>query len=58
MEPRPTGSPAGSGSNQQSAGADPQGRSSRSVWVVTAYAISGLVLFGILAYYFSSYIAH
>ena len=28
----------------------------RNVWVLTAYAISGLALFGILIYYFSSYI--
>ena len=30
----------------------------RSVWVLTAYGISGLALFGVLAYYISSYIAH
>jgi hypothetical protein len=28
----------------------------RSVWVLTAYGISGLALLGVLAYYFSSYI--
>ena len=28
----------------------------RSVWVVTAYAISGLALFGVLVYFFSSFI--
>jgi hypothetical protein len=28
----------------------------RNVWVLTAYAISGLALFGILMYYFSSYL--
>jgi hypothetical protein len=28
----------------------------RNVWVLTAYAISGLALFGILIYYFSSYV--
>jgi hypothetical protein len=28
----------------------------RSVWVLTAYGISGLVLFGVLIYYFSTYI--
>jgi hypothetical protein len=28
----------------------------RNVWVLTAYGISGLALFGVLAYYFSSYI--
>ena len=29
----------------------------RSVWVLTAYGISGLALFGVLAYYFSDFIA-
>lgn len=28
----------------------------RGVWVLTAYGISGLALFGILLYYFSTYI--
>jgi hypothetical protein len=28
----------------------------RNVWVLTAYGISGLVLFGVLLYYFSSYV--
>ena len=30
----------------------------RGAWVLTAYGISGLALFGILAYYFSDFIAH
>jgi hypothetical protein len=30
----------------------------RNVWVLTAYGISGLALFGVLAYYFSQYIAN
>jgi hypothetical protein len=30
----------------------------RGTWVLTAYAISGLALLGILAYYFSRFIAH
>jgi hypothetical protein len=29
----------------------------RGAWVLTAYGISGLVLFGVLAYFFSDYIA-
>jgi hypothetical protein len=29
----------------------------RHVWVLTAYAVSGLALFGVLIYYVSSYIA-
>jgi hypothetical protein len=28
----------------------------RNVWVLTAYAISGLALFGVLIYYVSSYV--
>ena len=30
----------------------------RNFWVLTAYGISGLALFGVLAYYFSDFIAH
>jgi hypothetical protein len=30
----------------------------RSAWVLTAYTISGLALFGVLAYFFSNFIAH
>jgi len=30
----------------------------RGAWVLTAYGISGLVLFGLLAYFFSEFIAH
>jgi len=30
----------------------------RGVWVLTAYGISGLVLFGVLIYYFSTYVTH
>jgi hypothetical protein len=29
----------------------------RGAWVLTAYGISGLALFGVLAYFFSDYIA-
>ena len=32
-------------------------REGRNFWVLTAYGISGLVLFGILAYYFSDFVA-
>jgi hypothetical protein len=28
----------------------------RGTWVLTAYGISGLALFGVLVYYFSTYI--
>jgi hypothetical protein len=30
----------------------------RNVWVLTAYGISGLALFGVLAYYFVQYITN
>jgi hypothetical protein len=30
----------------------------RSVWVLTAYGISGLALFGILAYFISDFLSH
>jgi hypothetical protein len=30
----------------------------RSTWVLAAYTISGLALFGVLAYFFSNFIAH
>ncbi len=33
-------------------------REGRGAWVLTAYGISGLALFAILAYFFSDYIAH
>jgi hypothetical protein len=41
--------------SSQSSGIQHEGR---SVWVLTAYGISGLALFGILAYYFSDFVAH
>jgi hypothetical protein len=53
MEPRTTGNTP----NQQSTSAVPH-REGRSVWILTIYGVSGLTLFGVLAYYFSSYIAH
>jgi hypothetical protein len=33
-------------------------REGRNFWVLTAYGISGLALFGILAYFFSDFVAH
>jgi hypothetical protein len=38
----------------------PTGRhfAGRGAWVLTAYGISGLALFGVLAYFFSDFIAH
>jgi hypothetical protein len=33
-------------------------REGRGAWVLTAYGIFGLALFGVLAYFFSDFIAH
>jgi hypothetical protein len=55
MQQRATATPAVTASNPQSAGSV---KCPRSLWVLTAYGISGLALFGVLAYYFSSYIAN
>ena len=30
----------------------------RGAWVLTAYGISGLALFGVFAYFFSDFVAH
>jgi hypothetical protein len=45
-------------SNSSSATSNTQAahREGRGVWVLTAYGISGLVLFGVLVYYFSTYV--
>jgi len=43
------------GDSSGSATKQPQ-HEGRNVWVLTAYGISGLALFGVLAYYFSAYI--
>ncbi|HXR16123.1 MAG TPA: hypothetical protein VN777_07895 [Terriglobales bacterium] len=49
-------------SNSSTAASDPRPaathREGRGVWVLTAYGISGLALFGILVYYFSTYVTH
>jgi len=50
MEDRPSSSSA---ARTESSGVAHEGR---SVWVLTAYAISGLALFGVLIYYFSTFI--
>ena len=39
-----------------SSGASTAQREDRGVWVLTAYGISGLALFGVLLYYFSTYV--
>ena len=38
--------------------AKPHSHESRNFWVLTAYGISGLALFGIIAYYFSDFVSH
>ena len=30
----------------------------RGAWVLTAYGVSGLALFGVLAYFFSDFVSH
>jgi len=48
-------------SNSSTAAAGPRTtihREGRGVWVLTAYGISGLALFGVLVYYFSTYVTH
>ena len=30
----------------------------RGMWILTAYGISGLAVFGVLMYYFATYITH
>jgi hypothetical protein len=51
---RAIGTPAGKAANPQSSGAIH--REGRNVWILTIYGVSGLTLFGVLAYYFSSYV--
>ena len=50
MDDQASGSSA---ARTQSSGVAHEGR---SVWVLTAYTISGLALFGVLIYYFSTFI--
>jgi len=46
--------------SQQSLSQSSDGRhlAGRGAWVLTAYGICGLVLFALLAYFFSDFIAH
>ncbi len=48
-----TGNSAAPAANSESSAAPPE---DRNVWILTAYGISGLVLFGVLVYYFCTYI--
>jgi len=53
--------PGVSSSVPQQSGSQPSAKkrfAGRGAWVLTAYGISGLALFGLLAYFFSDFIAH
>jgi len=56
MDERVLGDSSTTEVNSQSSSLPP--RESRGVWVLTAYGISGLVLFGVLVYYFSTYVTN
>jgi hypothetical protein len=55
MENRPLGNSSATTVSSQSSATTPP-HAHRNVWVLTAYGISGLALFGVLAYYFVRYI--
>lgn len=56
MEHRaPSSSPASPNATQTARETQHEGR---ATWVLTAYGISGLALFGVLLYYFSTYVTH
>jgi hypothetical protein len=55
MEDRALGKSSATSASTQSSAAKPC-YEGRNVWVLTAYGISGLALFGVLAYYFVEYI--
>jgi hypothetical protein len=55
MENRPLGNSSATTVSSQSSATTPS-HAHRNVWVLTAYGISGLALFGVLAYYFVRYI--
>jgi hypothetical protein len=50
--------PVVSSASEQSASHPHKRFAGRGAWVLTAYGISGLALFGVLAYFFSDFIAH
>lgn len=50
--------PVVSSSQEQSSATTKHHREGRGAWVLTAYGIGGLALFGVLAYFFSDFIAH
>jgi len=50
--------PVSSSSTQSLSQSSLRRHEGRGAWVLTAYGVSGLALFGLLAYFFSNYIAH
>lgn len=48
---------ASAGSTQSDTSLSSRRFAGRGAWVLTAYGISGLALFGVLAYFFSDFIA-
>jgi len=53
MEPRAQGNSAVSQTSPQE-----MHHEGRGTWVLTAYGIAGLALFGVLLYFFSTYVTH
>ncbi len=49
-----TNSTPAANSSQQTA---PKRHSERTVWIITGYAASALALLGVMAYYFSNFVA-
>jgi hypothetical protein len=45
-------------STEQSSASTTRHHEGRGAWVLTAYGICGLALFGVLAYFFSDFISH
>ena len=45
-------------STEQSSTSTTHPHEGRGAWVLTCYGICGLALFGVLAYFFSDFIAH
>ena len=45
-------------STEQSSTSTTHHHEGRGAWVLTCYGICGLTLFGVLAYFFSDFIAH
>lgn len=57
MEDRALGNSSATSPTPSPAAAKPR-HEGRNVWVLTAYGISGLALFSVLAYYFVQYITN